>query len=464
VLDAMRGALGRGAPHLRSLIGPAISRLPPRVLYGATYIDTRSAIQRASQDADFANYEQTRLLRSILKAAWESSTFYRSHLGQNLGTDHSGWIDSFAPADLSHLPVITRDVVRQSAAEMRTQPDRAVDAVTTSGSSGLPLEFYLPKSRSSWEWAFITELWSEAGWSHDAWRAVLRGTHFPRGVSIQADKVLKELRLSPYTLRADVVDEYLHEIAVRGIRFIHGYPSALAVIASRAMQTEWAYARRILGIFPVSESLTAHQRMLLAETFPASKVLPFYGLSEKVAFASESREVPGRYRFSPIYGITDVVDGEGRPVDVGCEGRIIATGLRSTAMPFIRYDTGDRGKLVRRGTFLEVEDIHSRWSQEFLYGERGEQISMTALNLHSAIFTSVHEFQFFQQVPGVADLLVVPAPTATSAELEALKTAFQSKLAGLVGLTLVIVDSIPRRANGKRAFIEQQWAPGGRRA
>jgi phenylacetate-CoA ligase len=454
-LDAIRGTVARKAPTLRTLVGLLRAVLPSRLIFGSTYGSTRRAIQRVSHDDEYAAAEQLRMLQDLLESAWKRAPYYRELFETVFDTRSDDWHRLITVNDLNLLPVTGRDLVGENAATMLTVPRKSVDVVATSGSSGKPLSFYLPKSRSSWEWAYVSEVWSRAGWTQRSWRAVLRGSAFPVGVNVVRDVALREMRLSPFRLDNETVTAYLNEIAHADIRYLHGYPSALGVLAAQSLRTGWQHAQKIRGVFPVSESLTISQRALLAKAFPSAAVVPFYGLSEKVAFACEDLEIPNRYHFAPLYGVVDVVDDAGAPVAEGDEGRIVATGLRATAMPFIRYDTGDRGVLVRRGLRCTVDGVRSRWAQEFLYGNRGESVSMTALNLHSSVYSAAQEFRFRQHTTGEADLLVVPAQGSKAEDLEALRVAFQSKMLGVIKIRLVEMESLPKKANGKGTFIEQ---------
>src|SRR5262249_16840128 len=140
------------------------------------------------------------------------------------------------------------------------------------------------------------------------------------------------------------------------------------------------------GVLPASETLFGNQRKCIGEAFGGRPILPFYGLSERVAIAGESPGRPGVYLFEPLYGITEALDEDGAPVPpAGQRAKIVGTGFTSAGMPLTRYQTGDYAGPVapasaENGYKLEARGISSRWSQEFVFGARGEPISVISLD------------------------------------------------------------------------------------
>ena len=73
---------------------------------------------------------------------------------------------------LKGLPIISRDELSQHPERMIATKLADVDLVSTSGSSGKPVRFYLPKNRRSAEWAFMVKAWNQAcGYALGDWRA-----------------------------------------------------------------------------------------------------------------------------------------------------------------------------------------------------------------------------------------------------------------------------------------------------
>lgn len=462
LLNRLRGLYPQSPTWVRKCFSPFLALLPPELVYGPTYRRFRLMIANSEVDANFVREFLITSLRDIIQACIDRSEFYRELIRNAFGRIPD--VDQFSLEDLKRLPILSKEDVRENADRLLVVDPSYADIVSTSGSSGRPLQFYLDKDRSVKEWAFITHIWGRIGYRYHHRRAVLRGVFMPN-VDIKPweyDAALRELRLSPFHLIPDIMDKYLALIRKCRINFIHGYPSAIAILASHALRIGWRPPDDLIGILPISETLFPHQRELLRRAFGDIAIMPFYGLSEKVAIAGEVLDEPDVYEFEPLYGITEIVDDSGEPVTTpGASGRIVSTGLLSKAMPLLRYDTGDTGTLVQlpapENCFrLRVKGIRSRRGQEFLVSTKGALISMAALNIHSPAYAHIQEFQFHQDTPGLATVRIVPLPGRQYRDFEPFVEEIQTKVGSDIVFRLELVDSLKSNPRGKRSFIEQK--------
>ncbi len=130
---------------------------------------------------------------------------------------------------------------------------------------------------------------------------------------------------------------------------VHGHPStmiALALFAKKICKTHSAFK-----FFESSgEVLDSHQRILIEETFNC-KVINRYGLSEFGIVA---------YQMSPTLPYMSILESEVFPESIKIDSddaysEILLTGLNNSAMPLIRYRTGDLGevKINNHGYILD---------------------------------------------------------------------------------------------------------------
>jgi phenylacetate-CoA ligase len=253
------------------------------------------------------------------------------------------------------------------------------------------------------------------------------------------------------------MDEYLALIRRYRIAWIHGYPSAITLLARHAARIGWSAPRRLKGILPISESLLPEQRETIRRAFGDLPIVRFYGLTEKVAFAGE---VPGcldHYEFEPLYGVAEVVDEAGSPVAAGERGRIVGTGFVSTGMPLIRYDTGDQATVVEHARAdncwrLRVTGLHSVYKQDYLVTEEGGLVTPTIAYIYTNL---VQDYQFTQTEPGRAELRIVPAHGVSREELEFVAPKMATVSDGLMHVNVEIVDEIPAGPRGKRRVVLQ---------
>jgi phenylacetate-CoA ligase len=131
------------------------------------------------------------------------------------------------------VPVIDALTVRREASRLCCVPQRRLDSVTTVGSSGHPLPFFLDRDRSLKEYAFVMDLRDRAGCGPDDWRALFRGWHIPAEARLpfEVEPALRQ-RLSVFSMEPDHMARYAREIAQRDIRFLQGYPYALVKFAN----------------------------------------------------------------------------------------------------------------------------------------------------------------------------------------------------------------------------------------
>lgn len=460
-LDVLRGSYVRLPASVRSTVAPLLALLPADMRWGSTYRQYRVNIARSEVDADFVAAYQLRQIRTLVRLCSHNS-HYRSIFHEAFGRKWES--RSFNASDLQNLPVLTKVVLRDAPEALLVKPISQVDTVSTSGTSGRPFTFYLDRDRGAKEWAFHHHVWGRIGYRLTHKRAVLRGIFIPN-VDTKPwayDAALRELQLSPFHLTPDIMDGYLKQISARGIHFLHGYPSAISILARHALRTGWKPPATLGGIIAISEPLFVHQRELMQKAFPGVTITAPYGLSEKVAYASEALDLPGHYDFEPLYGYTELVDDQGTPVtEPGRTGRIVATGFLSQGMPLLRYDTGDVATLVRLPNpeniyRLRVRSIRPRRGQEFLVGRNNALISIAAINIHSPIYARIREFQFFQDTPGEAQIRVVPADGYGQKDLEPIIDEIQRKIGTTIKFRLVLSEAIGANTRGKKLFIDQR--------
>jgi phenylacetate-coenzyme A ligase PaaK-like adenylate-forming protein len=461
--DRARTAFIHYPASLRRAAGPLLALAPPQLLFGATYREQRKLIARARADGAFAREWQTRRLRERLASAAQHAPHYR-RLARRLGLSAAD-VAALEPAALRGFPILTREELAAPPQEFVTEPLSRLDMVTTGGSSGVPLVFYLDRSRSPKEWAFVLDAWARIGFTPGDVRAVLRGVHLARvdRNPWEYNRPLRELRLSPFHLTDAWMAKYCELMRRHGVSFLHGYPSALAIFAAYVLRAgREDTARRIRGVIAISERLFGHQREVIARAFPQGRLTCTYALGERVAFGSEIPDSPDVYDIEPLHGITELVDERGEPLErPGQVGRIVSTGLLLGGTVFVRYDTGDRARLVAapsaaNGYRLRLAGIHGRRAQEFLLGADGQLISMTAINIHSPAYTRMAAFQFLQTVPGRAVLRVIPVQGAALEDVRPFVAEISRKIGRSMTFEIELVERLESSARGKTRFIDQR--------
>jgi phenylacetate-coenzyme A ligase PaaK-like adenylate-forming protein len=462
LLDVARGAYARLSPGTRARLGRFVGLVPERLKWGPTYRQWRGLIAATRANPAGVRGYQDRARLKMLSAAMRSR-YYRELFETVFGAD-------VVPEQLlddrhwAKIPVLTSAQAAVGAADMCTRPTEALDVGSTGGTSGKPVKFYLDKNRSPIEYAFVHDAWSRAGYRAGDARCVFRGVELAGAEDshIQYDHGLAELRCSVFHMTDAAMRGYLDQIRGRRIRFIHGYPSAIAIFASFLLRSGLAPLSQIEGVFATSERFYPDQRELIAQAFDRATIVPFYGLSEKTAFACARSDDSDIFEFDPLYGYTELLDEDGTPVmRVGASGRIVSTGLIFDGMPFIRYDTGDTGELIElpskgNGYRLAVRGITPKHGTEYFVGCSGALIAIKGIisNLQGTAY-GIREYQFYQDTPGEAVVRIVPA-SAGAADFTRYRELLDRKAAGELKTTVEVVEAIPVTQRGKRRLIDQR--------
>ncbi len=440
---------------VKSALGFTYRCLPQSWRFGKRYDEFR----RLTDSSDGWSSERVReyqceQLRRVLTEAADHCPLYRKRFAE------AGFRpDSFrGPEDLGGCPQLTKEDLLVHREEIRStrfgKKDRLY--ITTGGSTGVPVGFYLQRGISRpKEQAFLEATWRRGGYFDGARLAVIRGhvTSSRAGGRIASYDATRDwLMLSSYHLTQQRLPEYLEAIEGFQPDLLHAYPSAALQLAEYLESSGQSWRTPLRGLLCGSERLTLPQKRLLERVFRCG-VYRWYGHSERVVLAGEGRRSELFY-FWPQYGFVEF----GPPDQDGlCE--IIGTSFHNLAMPLIRYRTGDYARLVtaeHQGElefpWSAVQDVAGR-EQEFLVSRTGRRISLTAFNMHDAIFDGLYALQFYQEEPGVAELRYVAGPAFHVSRRRAIQAGIRGKLGDDFEVVLSEVKDTEKTAGGKNRWL-----------
>ena len=339
---------------------------------------------------------------------------------------------------------------------------------TTGGTSGNQLKIYVDDCSQAVETAFMHRQWARVGYTPRHRKATFRGVAFPNlrpGVFWQHNPIYNELQFSPFHMTETNLGAYVEQLIRFRPAYLHGYPSALDVLAEYVLRHGLtARLPRLQAALLGSEGASPAQRQRIERAFQ-TRVYSWYGHSERVVLAGECEQTSVYHHF-PDYGILEIVDDQGNPCDrEGERGEIVGTGLYNRCMPLIRYRTGDYAtRLEPRcacgrawDRFMEVE---GRWKQDMVFGRNGARISLAALNMHGPLFEKVRRFQYYQDEPGTCVLKVMVAPEFTEGDRQAIEATYRAKVGEEVRFIVQLVDDIPLTARGKLKMLDSRVPPG----
>jgi phenylacetate-CoA ligase len=399
---------------------------------------------------------QNELLRKLITHAYANVPFYGNVMRDlKLRPDEIETVE-----DLYKLPLVTRTDLKKNPGQFiatNIKPSQMIKGFT-SGTTGSPLELYwddricLVKTVVDWRQKLIAGISVGDRMAFFLGRQVVPLTR-NRPPFWRHNYILNHLFCSSWHLSKENLPIYLEKLAKFAPKAIEGYPSTISILAQYILSQKTTFPLKV--VFTSSETLLPLQREAIEKAF-ACRVFDFYGMAERVAFATECEVHNGKH-LNMDFSITEVLSGDGAPAEYGQLGRIVATGLHNFAMPLIRYQTSDitalrhdpctcgRGFTIMENVTTKDEDIVSTKSGRF--------ISPSILNALTHHLTSIAEHQVVQDDIENLRLRIVKKPDYSEADhhflLKGLKEIFGDEMK--VGIEYV--ENIPRTNAGKFRWV-----------
>jgi len=448
-------------PHpLKHVLGQLAALIPMDYLLGPRFRNCLTFARAAERwSLEQAREYQLLRLREMCELAYSSTNYYRRTFREiGFEPDDLKSLDAF-----SVLPTIDKETVREHLQFMRVQSAHSaiVDYVSTGGSSGEPLRFFIGSDRSATEYGYLVASWERGGYRLGLPMAVLRGQIVRPGrdgFRHQYDPLLRRHFYSNFHMSAHDMRRYVEHIATLGPCFLLAYPSSATTLARFLVAERIPPPANVRGILAGSENVYPEDRALVESAF-GTRIFSWYGHSEKLVLAAEC-EASTDYHVWPTYGYFELLDRDGHAITApGERGEIVASGFINKVTPFLRYRTGDYATFAghvcsacgRQQPLLS--SIDGRWPQGNLTATDGSPISMTAFNVHDDTFEATRGYQFLQTEPGKAVLRVVPAHSFTDQHRERIAARVNARLQGQVLVTLALCNELQLTPEGKQLRV-----------
>jgi phenylacetate-CoA ligase len=287
--------------------------------------------------------------------------------------------------------------------------------------------------------------------------ANLRDTHVYWVARSDDDVPYGRLSYSSLYLTDETLPYYVSHLLSIAPSILRGYPSMINDVAAHILEKNISIPFRVKGVQLTAENVHDWQIENIRNAFNTSVYLQ-YGHSEVCVYGYTSDETY-EYRCSPFYGYTEVLGTDGNHVNVGEVGEVIATGFYTSAMPLVRYRTGDLAVFGGdENGIVRLKKMAGR-TQDFILTKDGAEVALTALvfGQHYRAFGNIQKWQLQQSVPGEVTVRIVKGQGFSTEDEIEIRTKFMD-ICG-VHTQFEYVDAIPLSPRGKYRFLIRSTQP-----
>ncbi len=404
---------------------------------------------------EMAEYQREKLI-ALIRHAHKHVPYYRDVMHElKLVPD-----DFKDLKDIAKLPILTRDEVKLHNRRLQADnvPKYKIRHGHTSGTTGSPLGFL-------WD-INVCVAHHAADWRQKKWAGLEFGDPF---ISLQGRQVVpadrkkppfwvmnymhNQLFMSSFHLKDEYLGSYVKKIQQFKPMGVEGYPSSIYILA-RYLSKIKAYCP-VPAVLTSSETLLPMQRELIEERFQC-EVFDFFGMAERVLYASECRCHAGKHLNSD-YGIVEIIDKDSNVLPEGEFGTIVATGLWNFAMPLIRYETSDAssilpGQCACGRSFPLMNQVMTKFEDIIVLAD-GRMIPSSVLTHPFKPLSSILKSQIVQIDFNTIEVNIVKGSEYTENDTSILMKGMKERLGDNVTISIRFVQDIPNDKSGKFRWV-----------
>lgn len=409
---------------------------------------------------------QAEQLRRVLVHAGEHVPYYRElfrHRGFNPARVES-------VEELRRLPVLSRDVIKHRIKDLLSRAPVAARLTEghTSGTTGSPITLFYDADMIAMSYAVIDRQYRWAGCrlARGGDRvAMVRGNVIVPLSQKQPpfwryNRDLNQILLSSFHLSTANLTAYLGALREFQPAVVDGYPSSIYVLARMFLNVDERLP--VKAVLTSSETLYDFQRAAIEEAF-CCRVFDYYGAAERVIFAAECDHHSGHH-LCEEYGITEVLDDDDEPVQLGQDGFLVGTTLHNCGMPLIRYRTTDRGAFkpgrCSCGRALQLTEDVTTKAEDLLRLRDGRLIPPSVLTHPFKPLDAIEGSQIVQTDLDRLLIRIVPGERFGDADRVHLIRELRARLDQDMRIEIEVVDELPRTSGGKFKWVVSQLDSG----
>lgn len=383
-------------------------------------------------------------LKGMIKHCYETVPYYTKQFNE-LGIDYR---EIKTVEDLKVLPLLTKQMVKDNFSDFisTVAPSDKMIVAHTSGTTGSGFKFYTTNETAIEQWAVWWRFRRALGIGFGTWCALLGGrsvvpVNSSKPPFYRLNTPCKQVYFSTYHMNEDNMKWYIKELERKELKWIHGYPSAINLLAGFMLSHNVKLSYQVEHITIGAENLLLSQIEKIEKAF---NVTPYqhYGLSEGVANFSQNRN-RDMYVDEDYAAVEFINEREGGSYEV------IGSTLSNYAMPLLRYQTGDIASVKITPNSRLVTALDGR-SEDYVTLPNGAKIGR--LDHVFKDMVNIKEAQIVQRKREKVVLRVVKNPAYTDDDERMLYRETSQRLNG-IDIAIEYVELIPRSRSGKLRFV-----------
>jgi len=397
-------------------------------------------------------------VREIVKHAIDNVQFYRNKY-RDAGVS---WADIQTPEDLTKIPTLTRQDIREHGEELLADGIDATNLVKsgTGGTISSPITLYLSRECMDMRLAATLTFNKWFGYELGDKAVFVWGAEqdFPQraGLAALKAKVRNVLTSRILWMPTSYLDDsilagYYDRLCKYRPAVIQAYPTPLYLFAKYMAKNNLSYSLKTITV--AAETFYDYQRELIESVFKC-KVFDWYGSRELGHMASECKAHNGLH-INAFHLFIEALSGGKQVFET--EGSLVVTDLRNRAMPLIRYEIGDVGVISKRTCTCSsnlplLDQVSGRLVDTFVTRSGGRVPGVALTNRVIKDCQGIEQMQIVQTDFESFTIRIVKGKDFTGEDLEILEKAMRGYFKNSLHIEHEFVENIPLEKSGKSRF------------
>jgi phenylacetate-CoA ligase len=392
--------------------------------------------------------------KEIFDYHYNHNLFYQKFLERN----------NFKYTKWKSIPILQKSDIQKPLEDIlsNTSKHSKLHIHNTSGSSGTPFIFAKDKFCHANGWVYYDQRLLDLGINYGS-DLQARFYGIPKvGLSYWKERLKDQLagryRYPVFDLSDEVLDKILIDFKRKKFVYINGYTNAILLFANYLIRKNIVLKNEchsLKCVIPTSEVCTEVHRDLMCRAFGVPVYIE-YGAAELDVIAMENAN--GEFLVNHQTLLVEILDENNEPVQPGDTGRVIVTSLYNKAMPFIRYELGDRATLSPDSGDIQIlKNIEGRINDTILLPSGKTSPGLTIYYVVKVLFEGelkIQEFIFHQDDLNHFRFEYVASEELTHLEKEKIKDSMKTYLEDGLQITFIRKNALERTKAGKlKTFI-----------